>query len=175
MRYKPISVVWELTFACNMRCKHCGSKCNVASSDELTEEEALFLCDEMGKLGVERVTLSGGEPLLRKDWDKIAKRLSENGIIPNMISNGWLIDKDVLQRAKDAGISNIAVSLDGYGETHDYIRCKGAFDKAVNALKLMKDEGLISSVVTSIHKLNLSELPQLRDLLVELGVHNWQL
>ena len=50
MEYKPITCVWEVTMACNMRCKHCGSSCSVSDKDELTTEEAVKLCKEIGDL-----------------------------------------------------------------------------------------------------------------------------
>jgi len=121
----PITAVWEITMGCNMRCKHCGFSCENALEGELTTEEALKFCDDLGELGFQWITLSGGEPTTRKDWDLIAKRLNENGIIPNMISNGWLMSEEIADRAVKAGINTIAISIDGLEETHDFIRKKG--------------------------------------------------
>ncbi len=81
MKYKPLSSVWELTMACNMRCKHCGSICEDQLAGELTPEEALNLCDQIGEIGINHVTLSGGEPTCRKDWHLIAERLVKNNVI----------------------------------------------------------------------------------------------
>jgi MoaA/NifB/PqqE/SkfB family radical SAM enzyme len=99
MNYKTYSAVWEITMGCNMRCKHCGSSCEETFPDELTTEEALNLCDDLGKLGFKHITLSGGEPTIRKDWNLIAERLNKNGIIPNLITNGWLIDENIIEKA----------------------------------------------------------------------------
>ena len=74
-QYFPKYAVWELTFACNMRCRHCGSGAGGVRNrrhGELSTERALELCDELAALGNERITLSGGELLLRRDWDQIA-------------------------------------------------------------------------------------------------------
>src|SRR3989338_1616843 len=105
--YQLRQVVWEVTYLCNMRCKHCGSSCGIPLEDELTTEEALKLCDELGNLKPELITLSGGEPFLRQDWQLLARRLTDNGVRVNCISNGWYINEELIKVAKEAGIVNI--------------------------------------------------------------------
>jgi radical SAM protein with 4Fe4S-binding SPASM domain len=176
MIYKPITAVWEITMGCNMRCKHCGSSCENALPGELTTEEALGLCDDLGKLGFQWITLSGGEPTIRKDWYLIAKRLNENGIIPNVITNGWLLDEKILDQAVTAGVNTIAISLDGLKETHDYIRKSGSFDRIMTALDLMQRKGgVFYSVITTINHINIHELKAMKEILAPKGVRGWQL
>ena len=67
MDYTPLTAVWEITMGCNMRCDHCGSSCEAPLPDELTTAEALALCDDLKKVGLQWITLSGGEPLTRTD------------------------------------------------------------------------------------------------------------
>jgi radical SAM protein with 4Fe4S-binding SPASM domain len=175
VNYKPVTAVWEITFACNMRCKHCGSSCDSFLPDELTTEEALALCDDIGKLGLRYLTLSGGEPFLRKDWHLIARRLRDNDVIPVIITNGWFIDEDIIEKAFWAEVSNIAISMDGLRKNHDFMRREGSFDRILRALRLLKEKNMSSSIVTCINKSNIKELPQLKDLLIENGVDSWQL
>lgn len=171
----PITAVWEVTMGCNMRCKHCGSSCENSLDGELTTDEALKLCDDLGELGFKWITLSGGEPTTRKDWDLIAKRLNDNGIIPNMITNGWLMSEEIADRAVAAGINTIAISIDGLEETHDYIRKKDSFKRIMNAFDILKTKKIHYSAITTINNINIKELPQLRDILIEKGVGGWQL
>ena len=173
--YKLRSIGWELTFACNMRCKHCGSSCGMPKPDELTTEEAIKLCNDLAELEPECVTLSGGEPFLRKDWHVIAERLRENNVLVNAISNGWLVDKDVVKKALEVGLSNICVSLDGLEKTHNYLRAKESFQRVMRALDVMQKMGLPSSVCTTLNKNNLDELPALYGLLVDRRIESWQL
>ncbi|MBW1650145.1 MAG: radical SAM protein [Deltaproteobacteria bacterium] len=175
MEYTPISSVWEITMACNMRCGHCGSECSVKQPDELTPEEALKLCDNLAELGLKLITLSGGEPFTRPDWHKIAKRLTEHDIITNIISNGWFIDDNIINMASAAGIGTIAISLDGNKEIHDSIRKEGSFNRVMNALEIMKKRGFTSSIVTTIMKHNLPLLPEIKEILINKGVSQWQL
>jgi radical SAM protein with 4Fe4S-binding SPASM domain len=161
--------------ACNMRCTHCGSSCATALPGELTTQEALDLCGQIADLGVQRVTLSGGEPLLRADWPTLADALVRRGVRVTMISNGWLLSRDAVERARQAGVNLIAVSLDGLEPTHDSIRRPGSFRKVIEALALMQAEGFPAGVITTLIKRNLPELPALRDLLLELRPKTWQL
>ncbi|MBT8340602.1 MAG: radical SAM protein [Desulfatitalea sp.] len=175
MAYQLKTAVWEITLACNMRCGHCGSRCSEKMPNELNTFEALRLCDELAELGLKQLTLSGGEPLLRQDWHIIAKRLSHQGVGVNLISNGWLIDDRLLELARDSGVVNIGISLDGGAQTHDGIRKKGAHARVVRVLALMKEKHFQSAVVTTILKKNIRELPQIQKVLEKLAVEIWQL
>jgi len=172
--YKPLTAVWEITMGCNMRCRHCGSACAAPLPDELTHDEALDLVSQIAGLGLDWITLSGGEPFTRNDWDSIAWELSQKGVVPNIISNGWLIDQTHMDKARDAGVGTIALSLDGLEDHHDFMRKKGSFARVVKALELMSKNGVSSGVVTTLSKVNIVQLPQMRQLLTDLGVHYWQ-
>jgi len=173
--YNAVTAVWEITMACNMRCMHCGSACSGALPDELTTKEALDLCDDLGKLGLKWITLSGGEPLTRKDWPLIAERLRSNGIIPNLITNGWLMDDSIVRKMKESGIGTVAISLDGTKETHDLIRKEGSFERNIRAFGMLKENGQYCGAITSINKNNLNELEDIKNQLVKSGVNSWQL
>ena len=92
----PHSVVWEITFACNMRCLHCGTSAGKKRPDELTTDEALRLIDELAELGTDNIALSGGEPLLREDWLLLARRIKERGMNPLMVTNGMAVTDKVV-------------------------------------------------------------------------------
>ncbi|MDT8717556.1 radical SAM protein [Clostridium sp. 19966] len=175
MKYKPITAVWEITMGCNLRCKHCGSSCEGPMEGELTTEEALKLCDDLGQLEFKWITLSGGEPTTRKDWHLIAKRLCENNIIPNMITNGWLLNEEIIDKAVEAGINTIAISIDGLENTHDLIRKPGSFKKDMAAFDLLKNKNINYGAITTINSINIKELEELKAILIEKGLMSWQL
>src|SRR5271155_2490385 len=79
-RYRPIYAVWEITLACDLACRHCGSRAGRDRPDELTTAEALDLVDQMADLGGKEVTLIGGEAYLRADWLQIVRRVRSHGI-----------------------------------------------------------------------------------------------
>lgn len=175
MKYDLLGGVWELTMACNMRCKHCGSSCKDKQEDELTTEEALDLCDQLADLGMKFITLSGGELTLRNDWHIIGKRLTDHGIATSMITNGWLLDDDMIARAKNAGFQTIGISIDGLQKTHDAIRRIGSYERDLNHMKQIRKAGLNSCVVTTVHEGNFAELEGMYQEFLEAGVNTWQL
>lgn len=172
--YQPITAVWEVTMGCNFRCGHCGSSCEGALPGQLSTEEALDLCDQIADLGLKWITLSGGEPLTRADTPELVKRLSGNGVLVNMITNGWLLTEEMAKKLKENGISTVAISIDGTPEIHDKIRKKGAFEHARQAFKAMTEQGIETGAVTTITKQNLDILPELKEELIGMGVKTWQ-
>ncbi|AKL94334.1 radical SAM domain-containing protein [Clostridium aceticum] len=174
MEFKPITAVWEITMGCNMRCKHCGSSCENPLEGELNTEEALKLCDEMGELGFRWITLSGGEPTTRKDWHLIAKRLHDNGIIPNIITNGWTMDEEIAEKAAKAGVNTVAFSVDGLKKTHDYIRKPESFDRIMKSIDIVRKKDLNCSIITTINKININELWEMKKIFDSKKINGWQ-
>lgn len=176
-RWYPRFVVWELTLACNMHCKHCGSSAGRARPDELTLDEMLRVCDELGELGCERVTLLGGEPLIHPHWEDVATRIRENGYRANVITNGWTLHKeDLCDRLKAAGLSIVGVSLDGLAQTHDDIRQRpGSFERIARGISLLRERDVPVAVATVVTRQSIEELEPLYQLLCEKDVGVWQL
>lgn len=171
---KPITAVWEITMGCNMRCKHCGSSCHDILPGELTTGEALKLCDAIGELQLQWVTLSGGEPTTRRDWNLIAERLTQNGVVPNIITNGWLFNEEILDKAIHAKVGTIAFSIDGLQKTHDFIRREGSYQRTMQAIELCRSRNMEVTAITTVNKMNLGELMGLKEELVLRGVKGWQ-
>jgi MoaA/NifB/PqqE/SkfB family radical SAM enzyme len=94
----PATCFWEITDACNLRCLHCEADAGKASPGELTTQEALEVAVDLWRLGCRSVQLTGGEPLLRPDWPTIARRLRELGCDVSVISNGVLVDGEMIDR-----------------------------------------------------------------------------
>jgi radical SAM protein with 4Fe4S-binding SPASM domain len=172
--FSPRACVWELTLACNLRCKHCGSFAGSRRDDEMSLEENLNVADQLAALGCRRVTLSGGEPTLNPDWDRIGKRLADHCIKVNLISNGWHWTAAHVERAKAAGLVGAAFSLDGFQREHDEFRQPGSFDRVVAAIDACVAGGLPVAVNTTVNKLNQRILRPLRDFMAERGVFSMQ-
>jgi radical SAM protein with 4Fe4S-binding SPASM domain len=171
----PLIVGWELTLACNLRCRHCGSSAAFPRRDELTLEECLEISDQLPALLVQEVDFTGGEPLLRPDWGRIAIHLRELGIRTKMLTNGLALGADTVAQLKDTGIAGIGVSIDGLEATHDYIRDRaGLFRQAVAGIMRVLEAGLPVGVITTVNGLNIGELPALYALLRSVGVNSWQ-
>lgn len=174
MKYQPVTCVWEVTMGCNMRCGHCGSSCAEPLSDELNTTEALDLCDQIAQLGLRWITLSGGEPLTRKDIPQLVQRLHEQGVSVNIITNGWLLEAEMIEKLKESGIATVAISIDGTEKIHDKIRRVGAYEHARQAFSLLRKQGIKTGAVTTITKQNIDILPELKKELIKMGVETWQ-
>jgi len=172
----PETVVWEITFACNMRCLHCGTSAGKKRPDELTAEEALSLIDELAGLGCKSITLSGGEPFLREDWAELAARVKERGIRAYLITNGYAVTDEIVRELKRLEMNNVGVSFDGTEKTHNYIRRReDSWQKARNAMSLMAKHGQKFCAVSQISNINLGELDEIRQTLIDVGCPLWRI
>src|SRR5690349_1671056 len=87
-RWQPIYAVWEITLACDLACRHCGSRAGRERPDELDTAQALDLVKQMAELGVKEVTLIGGEAYLRDDWVQIASAVRDHGMKCGITTGG---------------------------------------------------------------------------------------
>ncbi len=174
--YRPYHVVWEITLACDLNCRHCGSRAGKSRADELSTPEALRLCDQLAELRTRRVTLAGGEPTLRDDWPMLAGALTGKGIRVNILTNGRSWDADMARQAKLYGLESVAFSVDGCERTHDYIRrIPGQWEQLLRHIDLTRQAGVQVAVVTQINRRNMGELERMREVLAEHDVAAWQL
>ncbi len=173
--HRPRNCVWELTLACNLRCAHCGSRAGRPRDRELDTAECLDVVAQLAALQCDLVTLSGGEPLLRRDWDVIARAAADLGIYVNLVTNGTLVDRDVARRTVDAGLVNVGVSVDGPEDLHDGIRGKGAFARTMAGIANLRAVGMSVGVLTHVNRQNLARLQDVRRVALEAGAATWRL
>jgi radical SAM protein with 4Fe4S-binding SPASM domain len=173
--YWPCYCVWELTLACNLQCRHCGSYAGARREDELSLDQCYRVADALAELRCERLTLSGGEPTLHPDWHRIGRRLTDRGVGTNIISNGYLWTDAHLEQAHEAGLTNLGFSLDGFEPAHDAVRRKGSYARALDAIDRSVAAGWRVAVVTHINRLNADALGSFGLFLREHGVVHWQL
>jgi len=176
--YKIKNAVWEITLSCNISCLHCGSNADINKRPkELSTAEACHLIEQLSDLGCERIVLSGGEPFMRKDWSVLANRIIQLGMRCEMISNGFIVNEDIMDTLQATGISYIGFSLDGAcAKTHDYIRGKeGVFDHLMWVFDNLKKRGFKTSAITTVHKGNIAELDDIRKVLLDHSVDAWQI
>lgn len=171
----PVHAVWELTLACDLKCRHCGSRAGQSRSEELTTEECLDLVRQLARLGTREVTLIGGEAYLRRDWLQIIHEIRAQGMDCTLQSGGLHLTEDRVKSAVNAGLQGVGISIDGLSEVHDRLRgVKGSFDAALRALHLVKQFGITSSVNTQITSLVIPQLRELMELVIDSGAKGWQ-
>lgn len=95
---------------CNLACTYCNEFDDV--SDPVPVAEMLRRIDDLGRLGTSVITISGGEPLLHPDLDQIIARIRKTGAIAGMITNGYLLMPERIQRLNAAGLDHMQISID---------------------------------------------------------------
>lgn len=168
--------VWEFTLACNLNCIHCGSSAGSRRGDELTSVEAVKLCFDLKRAGCLGVALMGGEPLLRQDFWQVAELIRSLGMELSVITNGTIHDSGTFSRLKQLDPRAVAVSLDAATPAiHDHIRGRsGAFRQTWDFIGEAGEAGLPVSVITTVHTMNLAQLPAMREQLLGKNIA-WQI
>jgi len=170
----PFLVVWDITYACNLKCKHCYANAGKKLKDELSTEEAKLVIDKLSLASVPIIAFAGGEPLVRPDIFELASYTHQKGIYVAVATNGTLITKEKAKEMKDAHIQFTQISLDGASsETHDSFRgIDGVFEKTVQGIKNAVDAGFFVNIATTATKNNYQEIPKIIDLCQQNKV-NW--
>ena len=149
---KPVSVTLSVTNNCNSSCIYCGYK-NREHLD-LSTEEIKKIIDVVCKLGVERIGIWGGEPLIRKDIGQIIDYIISKGLYVTLDTNGYLI-KDKLEIIKK--VNHIIVSFDGLEECHDINRGKNSYKRVFETIKFLSENQIKFSTITVLTKNNISK------------------
>lgn len=170
----------ELTLRCNERCLHCGSSCGDVPSVEMPVEVYYRLLDEVkADFGTDdkMLCITGGEPLLRKEFFDILGYAHKLGFRWGMTSNGILITPEVARKLREAGMGTISVSIDGLEATHDaFRRTPGGYRLAMRGIENLLNEGgfrhvQVTTVVT--HK-NIDELDSLFEIFDKMDIDSWR-
>lgn len=141
----PIHLIWFITSRCNLRCSHCFYYSQLSSgAEELSLDEISKVISNLSPLL--SVSLTGGEPFLRKDLTEIVKLFYKRNLTKNIVlfSNGF--DSDNVLATTERILSDcsgvnifIGVSIDGYEEDHDTFRNKkGSYHNAINTIARLK-------------------------------------
>lgn len=166
----PFRYFLELTYRCNLQCPYCyvGSDRN---KQELTLDEWRKVIDQIPFYGI--VTLVGGEPLIRKDFIDIFAYVSKKvWNKTHVVSNGILLNDEIIKAFIKYKLLLLSVSLDGYGETHNQNRCKdGIFDKIISNLENLKSQKprQMVDIKTIVLENNLDDLVKLYKLCNEMN------
>jgi len=165
-------IAWEVTRSCNLNCVHCraASSCGPYPG-ELSTDKCLKLVDEIAATSSPVIILTGGEPLLRPDIFEIAAYGTSKGLRMVMATNGTLVTPAVAKKMRESGIQRVSISIDGKdAHSHDTFRQeKGAFDKAMSGIEILKNSGMEFQINTTITTNNLSQIKDILKLAKDIG------
>jgi len=166
----PKKVDINITNHCNLRCRYCYhfESAGDAGAD-LPAAEWFRFFDELNRCAVTEVCLAGGEPFIRDDLKEIIGGIVRNRMRFHILSNGTLIDDDMAAFLVATKRCNyVQVSIDGsIPSTHDVMRGKGSFAKALRGLMILRRHGVCTAARVTIHRKNVHDLEGVAKLLLE--------
>ncbi len=162
-RPEPGVLVLHLLDSCNLRCRHCYMEASATKRAHLPLDLVLRSLREASQLGISRVYLSGGEPFLYPEIDRVLVAAAKVELCLAISTNGTLIDSRAISAVKQAR-ATVQVSIDGPARFHDAFRGQpGAFAASSTAVAALVAAGVPVVVVTTITRDNIGYLPWLAD------------
>lgn len=155
-RGESIAIIqFQYNYKCNFRCDHCSVKGFQGKKNApiLNMNDVRNIFQQADEMGLARVTITGGEPLVFKDLDELVAAIDPQKFYINCDTNGWLLNKEKAVHLKQIGVDRIQLSIDSLNaDEHDSFRkSKGAFEKALKSIDATREAGLeifIQTVVT---------------------------
>lgn len=164
------SIMIAITNKCNLSCLHCGFSAGPVEKKELSLEEVLSIINNNQKAS--EIVITGGEPLIHKDFEQIARKLNDSFIgKKTLMTNGTLIDNKFSKLIASV-FDEISISIDGATkDSCDIMRGHGVYEKVLSSIELLKKMGMsnitLSMTLTDINK---SEEKQFIELCKEINV-----
>lgn len=135
----PLEIYFDYTTKCNLKCTYCYNKDYYNKYDTLQDSDIIKILTDLYELGIMRIHLAGGEPLIYED--KLIKYVSfcnSHNMVLSMATNGTLINKSNSEFLLSNNLLSISVSLDSYDEKiNDKLRGVGSYKKAINGIKTL--------------------------------------
>ncbi|MGB9960728.1 TIGR04053 family radical SAM/SPASM domain-containing protein (plasmid) [Halobacterium sp. MBLA0001] len=175
---RPFVLIWEVTQACELACKHCRADAEpLRHPDELTTAEGKQFLEEARRFGDEQlVVLSGGDPLAREDTVELIDHGTDIGLRMTLTPSGTAsLTPERIQDLADAGLRRMALSIDcGSEAAHDEFRQEGgSFEQTLQAARATRAAGLPLQINTTVCAETVDELPAIRELVADLGAVLW--
>ncbi|HXZ82874.1 MAG TPA: TIGR04053 family radical SAM/SPASM domain-containing protein [Acidimicrobiales bacterium] len=176
---RPFLVLFELTRACELACRHCRAEAKrERDPDELTTDEVAAVLDDLGALGSPRpiVVFTGGDPLMRPDLLELVRHGVGSQLAVSVAPAGTpRAARALFRELRQAGVATVSLSIDGASaETHDRFRLtQGSFNWTVAACVAARQAGLRLQLNTTVTAATVHELPEILSLARRLGVSLW--
>ena len=152
-----------LSYKCNMRCNHCFVN---KEKDSLEEKDYYDIIDALFEEGLFVLYYTFGEPLISENFEKVSSYAKRKGLVQVLMTNGSLVNEEKIKIIKENGINKVCVSIDHImPQKHDANRnYMGAFDKAINALQLLKCNGIMTEMSVTVTDNNIDCLDDIYEL-----------
>lgn len=175
----PYLVLWELTRACTLACRHCRAKAiRQRNPLELSLAECSKVMDELKAFGRPLIVLTGGDPVQRPDLFEIIDEATARGFTVAITPSATPVTtRSIVHRFKQHGVARLAVSVDGpNAESHDgFRRVKGSFELSMNIIQWAREVDLPVQINTTVARHNYAQFDEMTDLVKTLGVVLWSI
>jgi len=172
----PIQGSLELTFRCNLRCVHCYCNLPLNNRDVISKElktgEIFNIFDQIAEAGCLWLLLTGGEPLVRKDFLEIYAYAKKKGFLISLFTNGTLITPKIADYLAESPPSEVEITLYGVTkETYEKVTgIPGSFKRCQKGIELLLARKIPLRLKTMAMTLNLNELSNIKEYAEDLGV-----
>lgn len=160
-RKYPFALRMDITNKCELSCIYCKDNKN---EKELPIDNFISIIPALKDIGIERISISGGNPLLKKGIEKLIFTIKKHNISPILNSNGFNlenIDKKTLK-----SLDLIQLSIDAIGDSNDLIRGKNSFKTTINAMELLSKYKIPFTIMCTITKYNINQLEDMINLAI---------
>ncbi|WP_158080469.1 PqqD family peptide modification chaperone [Alkalithermobacter paradoxus] len=155
----PISLSLELTNSCQLRCVHCFNSSGIMRDNELTVNEFINIAQQFSELGTQTIFLTGGEPFIKKDVNKLIDFVAKEFSTVNIASNAYTLEEETIELISKHKNISIQVSIDGIENTHDKIRgVLGAYNKTIKNIKKLCEFKIPVAISFTMNDKNVNEL-----------------
>jgi radical SAM protein with 4Fe4S-binding SPASM domain len=165
----PLSVHLDVTYRCNERCEHCYLEHD--GVNELTTDEIRNYLRQFAEAGVFFLTISGGEPLLRRDCFEIIEFARELEFNVKLKTNAVLVREKEARRLRQAGVEQVQVSIySDKPEVHDAItKLPGSLKRSLAGIRLMRAAGLKVTFANVLMRSNFADFAGVQELAAQTG------
>ncbi len=175
-RRVPISGILELTSRCNLKCVHCylgpQEEQRKKRDLEMTTEQAKDVIDQIADNGCLYLVITGGDPMVRKDFPEVYRHAKERGMIVTVFCDGILVTERIVRLFQEYPPFNVDISVYGAtAETYETVtRIKGSFPKFLAGIDRLREGGIPFSLKTVLMTINKHELDAMRQAAAKLEV-----
>ncbi len=163
-RGRPVTCHWDLTYRCNLACRHCYLS-GTGQGDELATDTVIGILDELSREGCLYLTFSGGEPFVREDFFDIYTAARSRGFLTTIFTNGTLVTEAAIRRLEKQPPVMIEITVHSLREeVFDAVtRVKGSFASCMRAIRLIHSRRLPLTLKTVALRENAGEVRRIKD------------
>ena len=174
---RPTTLLAELTHRCPLHCPYCSNPLDLLRAEsEIATDDWKRVITQARELGVLQLGLSGGEPLIRKDLEELARHARSVGLYSTLVTSGLGLTRKRAEALRDAGLEHVQISVqDSDPASAERIAGVSSVKQKQAAIALVKELGFAFSINVVLHRANLDRIGEIIDLAASYGADRLEL